>query len=200
MDQQNSDLDIAFLIYGPNWYPTHEEAYVGFTGNNENLPAMYIAVGADDNTGALADCLTLFDSVREKTLSELHVFANVGHGFGVGLYGTNSDYWIPMADTFVDIVINNAAMKKGEIPEEYTLVQKVTVPFPFGETEVTFATTDDHSKFYTEFTAFEEEQILSGVINDGVAKVSYDKTGFFSNDVQLIADSINPDGWEKLEE
>lgn len=198
VDAENSDLDVAFLIYGPNWYATHEGEYVGFEGDNDNLPAMFIACGVDDNTGAPKDCLTLFDSVREKTLAELHIFGNVGHGFGVGLYGTNSDYWIAMADTFVDIAISKAAMDKGGIPEKYTMQQLMVVPFPFGEVEVTCAATDDGSEFYTTFTAFDEEQILSGVIIDGAAQVSFDNTGFFSNDVQMIVDCINPDAWEPI--
>ena len=199
VDAENSDLDVAFLIYGPNWYATHEGEYVGFEGDNDNLPAMFIACGADDNTGAPADCLTLFDSVRDKTLAELHIFANVGHGFGVGLYGTNSDHWIPMADTFVDIAVSKAAMDKGGIPEKYTKQQIMIVPFPFGEVEVTCAATEDGGEFYTTFTAFDEEQILSGVIIDGAAQVSFDNTGFFSNDVQMIVDCIDPEAWGPIE-
>lgn len=199
VDAENGDLDVAYLLYGPNWYAVHKTDFVGYEGDNPNLPAVFIGVGADDNTGAWSDCLPLFNSLNGKTMTELHIFANVGHGFGVGLYGTNSDKWIEMADTFMDIAIEKAATDQEGIPEKYTKQQVMTVPFPFGEVEVTCAATEDGSEFYTTFSAFEEEQILSGVIADGVAQVAFDKTCFFSNDVQMIVDCIDPEAWQPIE-
>lgn len=103
IDAMNSDLDVAFLIYGPNPAPVHDDTYAGIVPGNENLPDMFIAAGADDNTGAPQDNWTLYQSVYGKAMVEVHTFATVGHGFGVGLDGTNSTFWIGMADQFVDL-------------------------------------------------------------------------------------------------
>lgn len=200
VDAENSDLDVAFLIYGPNWYPTHDDEYVGFIGDNENLPAMYIACGEDDATGAPLDCLTLYASVLDKTVAELHIFANVGHGFGVGLYGTNSDSWIPMADVFVDVAKHKEVMEAGGIPENYTQKQLSYIDFPFGTTEVEAYANDDATQFMVRFNVFGDDQVLEGILDNGTARVVSDATGFFSNDIQLIADSLDPNGWEPIEE
>lgn len=49
VDAENSDIDVAMAIYGTTWDPDMTE-YPGIIGDNENLPAMFIAVGADDKT------------------------------------------------------------------------------------------------------------------------------------------------------
>ena len=110
VDAVSSDLDVAFLIYGPNPAPTHDAPYEGFVSDNENLPACFIAAGAIDPTGAPDDNWTLYKSIFDKTMCEIHTFATVAHGFGVGFEGTNSAYWMDMADRFVDL--NTAAREK----------------------------------------------------------------------------------------
>lgn len=100
IDAMNADLDVAFLIYGPNPAPVHDGTYAGFVSDNPNPPDMFIAAGADDATGAPQDNWTLYESVYGKSMVELHTFATVGHGFGVGFEGTNSAYWMDMADQF----------------------------------------------------------------------------------------------------
>lgn len=105
VDTMNSDLDVAFLIYGPNPSPTHDAPYEGFVSDNEKLPDMFIAAGAEDATGAPEDNWTLYQSVFDKTMAEVHTFATVGHGFGVGFEGTNSAFWMDMADQFVELSV-----------------------------------------------------------------------------------------------
>ena len=197
VDAENSDIDVALAIYGTTWDPDMTE-YPGIVGDNENLPAMFIAVGADDKTCLPQDCLTLFASVQDRTLCELHVFSDVAHGFAAGVEGNNTMHWMPMADTFVDIAISKAAANKG-IPEEFTKMQNLVVPFPFGDTEAVCAINDAGDRFYIEFTAFGDPQVLSGDLTDGVAKVTYDKSGFFSGDAQLIVDCIDPEAWRPVE-
>ena len=104
IDQLSSDLDAALCIYGPNYKPGHG-GFQGLETENPNLPAFFLAVGMLDTTGAIADNITLADSVVERTpLLEYHAFANTRHGFGVGAEGTNSITWIPMADCFMQQV------------------------------------------------------------------------------------------------
>lgn len=105
VDAVSSDLDVAFLIYGPNPAPTHDAPYEGFVSENENLPDCFIAAGALDPTGAPDDNWTLYKSIFDKCMCELHTFATVAHGFGVGFEGTNSAYWMDMADQFVDLSV-----------------------------------------------------------------------------------------------
>lgn len=100
IDAINADLDVAFCIYGPNYTKGEGGEFQGLVTENENLPAMFLAAGFNDSTGAPEDNLILVNSVKDKTMVEYHTFANVAHGFGVGFEGTNSVYWIPMADNF----------------------------------------------------------------------------------------------------
>ena len=105
VDAVSGDLDVAFLIYGPNPAPTHDAPYEGFVSDNENLPDCFIAAGAIDPTGAPDDNWTLYKSIFDKCMCEIHTFATVAHGFGVGFEGTNSAYWMDMADRFVDLSV-----------------------------------------------------------------------------------------------
>ena len=116
IDAVNSDLDIAFLLYGPNPAPVHEGVYEGLVTENEKIPELFIAAGADDPTGAPEDNWVLYQTAREKTNAELHTFANVGHGFGVGFKKTNSSFWIDMADNFVtqSLAAREKAAKKNK--------------------------------------------------------------------------------------
>ncbi len=110
IDTISSDLDVALCIYGPNYLGS--QPYKGLVTDNENLPAMFLVAGLADNTGAQNDNLILAESVKDKTMVEYHAFANTPHGFGVGTPGTNSPYWIPMADGFIDQAM--AAKRAGQ--------------------------------------------------------------------------------------
>ena len=105
IDQLSSDMDVALCIYGPNYSPSHG-GFKGLESENPNVPAMFLAVGMLDTTGAIDDNITLANSVVERApLLEYHAFANTRHGFGVGTEGTNSPLWIPMADCFMQQVV-----------------------------------------------------------------------------------------------
>ena len=110
IDGYKADLDVALCIYGPNY--ASQKPYEGLITENENLPAMFIVAGLNDNTGAQYDNLKLVESVQDKTLVEYHAFANVPHGFGITYEGTNAQYWAVMADCFMDQAI--AAKLAGE--------------------------------------------------------------------------------------
>ncbi len=105
VDQVNSDLDVALIIYGPNFDFSMGE-FKGYVTENENLPAVFIAAGANDNTGAALDCLELYKSLDGKTLAELHIFGNGTHGFGLAQKNNNTSFWVPMADGFVDLALS----------------------------------------------------------------------------------------------
>jgi len=101
VDAANSDLDVACIMYGPVSAPSHDKTYVGAVTDNPNLPSMFIAAGATDNTGACPDSIVLAQSLMDRTTVELHIFAYIGHGFGIGLDTNNSKHWIEMADLFI---------------------------------------------------------------------------------------------------
>lgn len=108
VDAVNSDLDVAIINYGPAYdlEAMHDGgAYNGFVTDNPNLPAVMINAGQNDTTVPALYSLDLYRSLNGKTLVELHVFANATHGFGAGQDGNNSIFWIPMADSFVDLFL-----------------------------------------------------------------------------------------------
>ena len=101
IDALSSDLDVALCIYGPNYNPSHG-GFTGLVSDNPHVPAMFLAVGMLDTTGAIDDNITLAQSVLDRApLLEYHAFANTRHGFGVGTEGTNSMFWVPMAACFM---------------------------------------------------------------------------------------------------
>ena len=112
IDALSSDLDTALCLSGPNYAGTPD--YQGLVTENPNIPALFVAVGADDETGAVPDCHTLVQSVSDQVMTELHTFANVGHGFGVGLDGTNSVLWMDMADLFLQQVTAGGKASSGD--------------------------------------------------------------------------------------
>lgn len=82
VDQMSADLDVVCPLYGPQYDGEHTSDYAGLITENPNLPAMFLAVGENDATGAMPDIWTLANSARGKTVVEVHTFAEVGHGFG----------------------------------------------------------------------------------------------------------------------
>ncbi len=207
IDEINSDLDVALCLYGPNYLGgtvyEDENGFQGLVTENPNIPAIFLAAGEDDTTAE--DNAILRASVIDQTLVEMHTFANVGHGFGVGLSGTNSAYWMDLADGFIDQVIAGGATEAEtsteiEIPSDYTQYQTFDVTFSFGDTTITLAINDDGTQFYAGFIAFEELQELEGIVNDdGTVTVTFDKTGFMSGDAQMIYDSGDSDAWQPVE-
>lgn len=201
VDQVSADLDVVCPLYGPQYDGEHTSDYAGLVTENSNLPAMFLAVGENDATGAMPDIWTLANSVRGKTLVEVHTFAEVGHGFGGGLEGTTSTYWIPMADTFIDLVMGRGEAGSGEaaeIPEGYTQMQQYTFEGGFGKADVTCAVDDAKTKVYMAFEAFDQQQVVEGVLNDGIVTVTYDKSGFMTNDAQAIYNAADQDNWQPV--
>ncbi len=78
--------------------------------------------------------------------------------------------------------------ERGEIPATYTKVKMYDGTYGFGDASVTAAMNDDESKFYLTWLAFDEEQVLEGTVENGICKVSFDKSGFMAGDCQLIYD------------
>ena len=210
IDKISSDLDFALCIYGPDYLggTSHDDGseFKGLVTDNPNIPDMFIAGGENDDLTYDAN-MVLANSVKDKVISELHVYAQVGHGFGAGREGTSSKDWIKEADVFMDYVkaieagTDGAAQQEAEIPEEYTKVQQYVVSGGFGDnTTITYAATDDESQFYIYFTSHDELQVLEGYIeDDGTVIVTYDKSGFMKGDAQMIVDSADRDGWEPID-
>lgn len=95
------------------------------------------------------------------------------------------------------------AVDRGEygIPAQYTKVKIFTGSYGFGEAEVVAAMNEDESAFYLTFICFDETQIVEGTISNGIAMVSYDKSGFMSADAQLICDDAlaSAEPWAPLQ-
>lgn len=101
IDGENSDLDYAFIIYGPmEELSVDQSEFDGWNTDNPNLPEVFIAAGYDDTMCSPDTSVALANYLEGKTRVELHLFANSLHGFGVGVEGTNATYWIEMADVF----------------------------------------------------------------------------------------------------
>ncbi len=101
IDKVDSSIDVAVNIYGAL------TSAVKLT-KTENLPEMFIVVGAKDTTLGFQGALDLYSTVANNTRAELHVFADAPHSIGLGStekYGTYTTYaqWPELAETFLDI-------------------------------------------------------------------------------------------------
>lgn len=106
IDTYSADLTVVCAMYGPAYDFRNMDGYVGLVTENTKIPAFFIAMGADDEL-TYEDCFVLADSVKGIAPAvEIHTFANVGHGFGIGRTDTNSMLWIPLADGFITQIIN----------------------------------------------------------------------------------------------
>lgn len=196
IDAMNSDLDVAMFIYGGGTLETE----------NPNIPHIFIAVGEDDSIaeGAIPFYLQLKSGEKQfsKVNPELHIYSQNGHGFGAGIEGTSSILWIDSADLYMQKVMGKAEKAyDGEIPVEYTMTQKVTYQFMNMDVEVTVCIDDTHGKYYIAFVAFNDTQIVEGVlINDRVASVTYDRSGYISrnNDHAKIWELVDQGAWEPI--
>ncbi len=104
VDQVNSDLQAALLIYGADALDTE----------NPNIPPMFMAIGTKDNYGLHKNQLAAVEYCMENDICfEAHFFADMPHGFGAewGFNSTSfenyespvSSVWPEMADTFLSV-------------------------------------------------------------------------------------------------
>lgn len=223
VDQVNADLDVALIMYGASangnlgvidetialyadyaaddLLPVMEVEGLdagSYATDNPNPPAMFFGIGENDtlighNNHYMAD------QFRGKVLIEEHTFAGVGHGFGVGTQENNTEYWIDMAARFM--LMATGGMEKQEValdvevPEQYTKIQEFDYTMPFGDVHITCAMNEAEDAFYLYFTAFDDLQILEGVIEEGEPIVTFDRSGFMAGDAQNFLSQINPDAW-----
>lgn len=76
IDAINSDLDVALPIYG---------GMLDDNGENTNLPAFYMCVGTEDNTGEAERTPAMYDAVIARGVdARIDIYEGAGHGFGVG--------------------------------------------------------------------------------------------------------------------
>lgn len=87
------------------------------------------------------------------------------------------------------------------IPAQYTKVKVFTGTYGFGDAEIVAAFNDAEDAFYLTFVCFDEEQIVEGTIANGIAMVTYDKTGFMAADAQLMCDDAfaSAEPWAPLQ-
>ncbi len=187
IDAVNSDVDIAQLIYSGG----------ALTTENPNLPHMFIAVGEDDRfSGSIA----LFQQAQEAGLDpELHIYGNVPHGFGAGNKGTSSLTWIETAHLYMQNVMGYAKPQyEGVVPEEYVVKQEVNMYWMSDSTimATVYANASYSKAFVTFFSHNTNQELEFELINNHVAAVTYDKSGYFKQDAQRLWDLIVPDAWE----
>jgi len=76
IDEVNSDLDVAMLIYGGTIDPDC---------GNPHIPALYLCVGSEDAIFSVEEIGSMYDMAQERGIPALfHVIEGAGHGFGVG--------------------------------------------------------------------------------------------------------------------
>lgn len=87
------------------------------------------------------------------------------------------------------------------IPEQYTKVKIYNGTYGFGDAEIVAAMNDAEDAFYLTFVCFDEEQIVEGTIANGIAMVTFDKTGFMAMDAQQICDDAfaSEEPWAPLQ-
>ena len=74
-------------------------------------------------------------------------------------------------------------------------MQEFDYTMPFGDVHITCAMNEAEDAFYLYFTAFDDLQILEGVIEEGEPIVTFDRSGFMAGDAQNFLNQINPDAW-----
>ena len=170
------------------------------TTENPKLPKMFIAVGENDSfTGSIE----MFQQAQELGLDpELHVFGNVGHGFGPGIAGTSATTWISAADLYIQNVFGLNKRVFDTIPAEYTLMQTVDAnaakifPSDMTVSPVDIYVNSDYSRVLIHFTGWGDDIWIEGIlVGDNVASVTYDSVGFFGNDAQKLFDLCDASAW-----
>lgn len=201
VDQENADLDVALIMYGATPSGSMGTNFSGaeaFATENPNPPAMFFGIGEDDTLLGHSNHY-MADAFRGKVLVEEHTFAKVGHGFGMGSEENNTQYWIDMAANFMVMATGGnkteAAAPEVEIPAQYTKVQEYDYAMPFGDVHITCAMNETEDAFYIFFTAFNDLQLLEGVIENGEPIVTFDRSGFMAGDIKNFLGQINPEAW-----
>lgn len=201
VDAENADLDVALIMYGATPSGSMGTNFSGaeaFATDNPNPPDMFFGIGEDDTLLGHSNHY-MADAFRGKVLVEEHTFAKVGHGFGVGSEENNTLFWIDMAARFMTMatgeVKKDASAPDVEIPAQYTKTQEFDFSMPFGDVHITCAMNDSEDAFYLFFTAFNDLQLLEGVIEDGKPIVTFDRSGFMAGDIQKFLGQINAEAW-----
>ena len=112
----------------------------------------------------------------------------------------STELWCPLTGEAAPAVdpVNRADYG---IPETYTKVKTFSGTYGFGDAEIVAAMTDAEDAFYLTFVCFDEEQIVEGTVANGIAMVTFDKTGFMAMDAQLIYDDAlaSAEPWAPLQ-
>ena len=202
VDKEPADLDVALILYGASEHAfLHDQDGAvprDFPHDNPNMPALFFGIGEDDSLIGKSNH-NMAEAYRGKVMVEEHTFANVGHGFGVGSDNNNTMYWIDMAANFMVMATGDnkteAAAPEVEIPAQYTKVQEFDYSMPFGDVYITCAMNETEDAFYLFFTAFDDLQLLEGVIENGTPIVTFDRTGFMAGDINNFLGAIDPNAW-----
>lgn len=201
VDKEKADLDVALIMYGaaPNGALNAEiSGAEDFVCMNPNPPALFFGVGENDARVGHHNHY-MADAFRGITAVEEHTFANVGHGFGIGSDDNNSVFWTDIAAHFMLMITggieDQTVTPDVEVPKQYTKIQEFDYTMPFGDVHITCAMNEAEDAFYLYFTAFDDLQILEGVIEEGEPIVTFDRSGFMAGDAQNFLNQINPDAW-----
>ncbi len=100
-DRLSAEVQAALLLYGV----TSDPEQIGRMKLNPSLPSLFQVVGQQDFAGFDSACAKLYLELRSIVPSELHIFAETGHGFGVG---PSED--VTFADRPVEGMLSNAAI------------------------------------------------------------------------------------------
>lgn len=122
-DSLSCKTEAAIIIYGA---PRKKET-IEKIKNNSSLPPIFMVAGQRDFIGADMRSIEFYSALSTQTSAELHIFAETGHGFGVGpcedvsfagspVEGSqkNVEVWPDLADTFLK---NRWGLESSFMPE-----------------------------------------------------------------------------------
>lgn len=123
IDALSGKADAAILIYGA----AQDKEEIEKIRNNPSLPPVFMVTGQRDFAAMDRKSAGLYLALKDLTSVELHIFAETGHGFGVGpcedvsfadrpVEGIlkNAAVWPELADTFLK---NRFGLEKSFIPK-----------------------------------------------------------------------------------
>ena len=196
----SADLDVVCPLYGPQYDGEHTSDYAGLITENPNLPAMFLLWV---KTTPPAPCPT-FGLCQFGPGQDSGGSSHLCRG-RPRLWRRPARHYFHLldshADTFIDLVMGRGEAGVGEaaeIPRGLYQVQQYTFEGGFGKADVTCAVDDAKTKVYMTFVAFDQQQVMEGVLNDGIITVTYDQSGFMTNDAQAIYNAADQNNWQPV--
>ena len=97
-----SNLDFGILVYPAYMLDPDDDTKLNSSLTvTENSPPLFFAHAADDPYSCTGSTLLHGELVRKGVMSEVHVFAGGGHGFGGRANNQPSDVWMDLCESWM---------------------------------------------------------------------------------------------------